>query len=98
VAEVMVGDRVREMRNLHVPRMTQEVLAERSGVSVSMIAKVERGARSARLPTLGRIAKALDVRLSELVDPPATDNPCPACGGPIRPPEQDRPSRGRPVG
>lgn len=48
--------------------LSQEQLAERAGISVEMVRKVEQGRRHPRLPVLIRIAKALDVPLSELAD------------------------------
>ena len=48
--------------------LTQEQLAERSGVSVDLIRRLEQGSRaSARLDSLYRLACALDVPLSELL-------------------------------
>jgi transcriptional regulator with XRE-family HTH domain len=47
----------------------QEGLAERAGVSVDLIKKLEQGSRSAaRLSTLITLANALDVSLSQLID------------------------------
>lgn len=47
--------------------MTQEILAERSDVSVDVIAKLEQGWRtSARVSSLMKLANALDVEMSEL--------------------------------
>ena len=49
--------------------MTQEELAERSGLSRELIAKMEQGRRrSVRLTSLTRLAHALDLPLSELAD------------------------------
>lgn len=49
--------------------MTQEELAERSGLSRELVAKIEQGRRqSVRLTTLTRLAQALDLPLSELAD------------------------------
>lgn len=48
--------------------LTQEQLAERAGVSVDLIAKLEQGRRqSALVPSLVKLANALDVDLSELI-------------------------------
>ncbi|MFC4586519.1 helix-turn-helix domain-containing protein [Sphaerisporangium corydalis] len=55
--------RTREDRGL-----TQEQLAERSGLSRDIIAKLEQGRRrSARLTTIMRLANALDVELAEMI-------------------------------
>jgi len=58
--------------------MTQEALAERSGVSVSVIRKLERGERdSAGLSTVRKLAFALGVPTMELFAP------TPAFAGPV---------------
>jgi transcriptional regulator with XRE-family HTH domain len=49
-------------------KLTQEAVAARAGISVEMVSKTEQGRRFPRLPVLMRIATALDVPLSELVD------------------------------
>src|SRR6266536_4581908 len=63
-----IGDnlsRIRRRRGL-----TQEQLAERSTVSVSVIRKLERGDRdSASLPTLRKLAAALAVTTVDLFSP-----------------------------
>jgi len=51
--------------------LTQQKLAEKAGVSVDLISKLEQGTRhSARLITLNKIAAALDVDISALVAQP----------------------------
>lgn len=63
----MIGRNLREFRNDR--GLSQEGLAEAAGVSVAIISKLEQGSRvTARITTLTRIANALDVELSELVD------------------------------
>ncbi|MFI5984367.1 helix-turn-helix domain-containing protein [Streptomyces sp. NPDC051555] len=66
-----LGDRMARLRRL--ADLTQEGLAERSGVSVDVIRKLEqRRKHSARLPTLHSLAKGLGVELTALLgDPPA---------------------------
>jgi transcriptional regulator with XRE-family HTH domain len=61
-----LGDRLRRLRREH--SLTQEELAQASDVSQEMIAKTEQGRRHPRLTVLVKIAKALDVPLSELID------------------------------
>src|SRR3954454_14065489 len=62
-----LGERVRRLRAER--GMTQEQLAERAGVSVDLVKKLEQGRReSARLTTLTKLAQALDVSRSELLD------------------------------
>ncbi len=47
--------------------LSQEQLAERSGLSISAIAFVEQGRRKPQLPTLEKIADALGVRVKDLI-------------------------------
>ncbi|WP_320067841.1 helix-turn-helix transcriptional regulator [Micromonospora sp. RTGN7] len=61
-----IGDRLAALRT-NAP-FTQEQLAERSGISVEVVRKLEQGTRkSARLETLHALARALGVATSELV-------------------------------
>ena len=46
--------------------ITQEALAEKAGVSVDMISKIETGATGARFPVIERLAEALGVDPAEL--------------------------------
>jgi transcriptional regulator with XRE-family HTH domain len=62
-----IGDRLKRLRGDR--GLTQEELAEASGVSYSVISMLERNKRtSARLSTISRLAVALDVEIGELVD------------------------------
>lgn len=65
-----LGDRLARLRRLS--DLTQEGLAERSGVSVDVIRKLEqRRKHSARLPTLHDLSRGLGVELTALLgDPP----------------------------
>lgn len=65
-----LGDRLARLRRLAM--LTQEELAERSGVSPDVIRKLEQHRKhSARLPTLHALAKGLGVELTGLLgDPP----------------------------
>lgn len=65
-----LGDRLARLRRL--ADLTQEGLAERSGVSVDVVRKLEQHRKhSARLPTLHALAKGLSVELTALLgDPP----------------------------
>ncbi|MET8111146.1 helix-turn-helix domain-containing protein [Streptomyces prasinus] len=65
-----LGDRLARLRRL--ADLTQEVLAERSGISVDVVKKLEQKRKhSARLPTLHALAKGLGVELTALLgDPP----------------------------
>lgn len=71
-----LGDRLGDVRRRH--GYTQEQLAERAGVAVSTLRKIERGARDgARLATLHQLARALDVSTSNLFEPSAPPSPEP---------------------
>lgn len=66
-ADATIGDRLRRLRAERA--LTQESLAERAGLSVDMVKKLEQGRRTtARLTTLAALANALDVPLSSLTD------------------------------
>ena len=66
-----IGDRVRTLRTGRSPRLTQRELAEKAGVSVELVSKLEQGVRqSARLASLTKIARALDVDVADLVSRP----------------------------
>lgn len=58
------GRRIAEVRKQR--GITQQQLAEEIGMSVVAIAYIETGKRWARLGTLDKIAKALDVQISDL--------------------------------
>lgn len=56
------------MRRLrHDKDMTQEEVAERSGLSTRYIGSIERGKVSASVSILGKVADALDVDPCELI-------------------------------
>ncbi len=55
------------LKTLRLKRnMTQEVLAERSGLAVDSIRRIERGAFSPSLDTLGKLSGGLELSLSTL--------------------------------
>lgn len=61
-----IGDRIRSLREFR--DLTQEQLADRAGVHVDTIRKLEQNQRqSARINTLRALARALDVQLERLV-------------------------------
>jgi transcriptional regulator with XRE-family HTH domain len=66
VAEVDVGERLRDIRRLR--RATLRTIAERAGVSESFLSQVERGRASASVASLRRIAGALGVNVADLFD------------------------------
>ncbi len=66
-----IGERIRQLRLGGDPQMTQRELAERAGVSVDLISKLEQGRKqTALLVTLHKIARALDVDVSVLLAHP----------------------------
>jgi DNA-binding XRE family transcriptional regulator len=68
-----LGDRIREIRKRR--GLSQRELAELSGVSVSLVRKLEQSERQdARLETLRKIATALRVQTSALMSSPDTEN------------------------
>ncbi len=60
---------LRRLRNTR--NVTQEELADRAGLSARYVGSVERGAVSASVTVLGRLAKALGVDACELVRAPS---------------------------
>lgn len=62
---VIIGKRIREERIKK--NMRQSELAELSGIEPSNISHIERAATKVSLPTLIRIANALEITLDELV-------------------------------
>lgn len=71
VFESGMGDRVAELRLRR--NLTQEALADRAGLSVDVVRKLEQGRRtSARLATINSLARALDTEPSFLVGQPST--------------------------
>jgi transcriptional regulator with XRE-family HTH domain len=55
--------------------LSLRMLAERSGVSSSMISDIERGTKSPTVTTLVRLAQALGTSAAALLDPGATQTP-----------------------
>ena len=64
--QMQFGKRVRELRLAR--GLSQEELAFRSGVHRTYLGGIERGERNPSLKNLAAIAKALNVRLADLVD------------------------------
>ena len=63
-----VSQNVRRLR--HAADMSQTALAEKSGVSRRMLVAIEAGEKNVSLTTLDRVAEALDVRFSDLIQAP----------------------------
>jgi len=77
----VIGEQIARLRS--AARMTQEQLAERAGISVDVIRRLEQGVRhSARLNTLTKIASALGAELSVIITPRTTFAPEPDRGIP----------------
>ncbi len=67
-----IGERIKQLRLERDPRVTQRELAERAGVSVDLVSKLEQGQKqTALLVSLHKIAAALDVDVSVLLSRPA---------------------------
>jgi transcriptional regulator with XRE-family HTH domain len=65
-AEVLyIGDRLRHLRKRKL--LTQEQLADRSGVGIATIVRVERNQVEPRGSTIRKLAEALNVEPEELV-------------------------------
>lgn len=60
-----LGETVRSKRT--VAEFTQEKLAEKAGLSTVFISRIERGVESPSVDSLLKIAKALKVRVRDLV-------------------------------
>ncbi|MGW2261461.1 helix-turn-helix domain-containing protein [Streptomyces sp. NPDC001780] len=75
-----IGDRIRSLREFR--DVTQEELAERAGVHVDTIRKLEQNVRqSARINTLRALARALDVQLERLLGQPTVTQELSEDGG-----------------
>lgn len=68
-----VSVNVRRLR--HEADMSQAALAEKSGVSRRMLVAIEAGERNVSLATLDRLAEALDVAFSDLIQGPEGRDP-----------------------
>jgi transcriptional regulator with XRE-family HTH domain len=68
-----VGDRLRTLRNRE--GATLAALAERTGISVSTLSRLESGGRRPTLELLLPLARAYQISLDDLVGAPATADP-----------------------
>jgi transcriptional regulator with XRE-family HTH domain len=59
-----VGKRLRDLREHEA--LTQQELADRAGLTINAISRIEQGKASARLTTVRKLANALGVHPSEL--------------------------------
>ncbi len=69
---IKIGCRIREYRL--AAKLTQEQLAEKTGVSVNHISRLERGVNSPHFEVIIKIAKALDVSTDIFVQDLSVDN------------------------
>lgn len=60
-----LGDRIRKSREQK--QWIQKQLAEKSGLPIRTIGRIERGEVDVRLSTLARIAKALECKVQDLL-------------------------------
>ncbi|MDY7534289.1 XRE family transcriptional regulator [Pseudomonas sp. Bout1] len=63
-----VSQNVRRLR--HAAQLSQTALSEKSGVSRRMLVAIEAGEKNVSLSTLDRVAEALDVAFSDLIQAP----------------------------
>jgi transcriptional regulator with XRE-family HTH domain len=61
--------------------MSQTALAEKSGVSRRMLVAIEAGEKNVSLTTLDRVAEALDVAFSDLIQAPTPAIPAASTSG-----------------
>ncbi|MBU1208328.1 MAG: helix-turn-helix domain-containing protein [Proteobacteria bacterium] len=59
------GQRIKTLRRFK--SLTQEQLAERSGLSYKFIGEIERGTGNPTIDTIGKIARALEVPVARLL-------------------------------
>ena len=59
------GQRIKTLRRFR--SLTQEQLAERSGLSYKFIGEIERGTGNPTIETIGKIARALEVPVARLL-------------------------------
>lgn len=60
----VIGDRIRNMRKEQ--KLTLKQMSKRTGLSVSLLSQIERAESSASIPSLYKIACALDARMQDL--------------------------------
>lgn len=68
-----VSQNVRRLRN--AADLSQSALAEKSGVSRRMLVAIEAGEKNVSLATLDRVAEALEVAFSDLIQAPDVRDP-----------------------
>ena len=68
----LIGERIKQSRK--AKGMTQEVLAERLGVSIGYVSQVERGITKISLDLLGAISSVLDCNVASLISESAVNS------------------------
>ena len=68
----LIGERIKRVRKSR--GMTQDVLAERLGVSIGYVSQVERGITKISLDLLGKISSILDCDIASLITESATNS------------------------
>ena len=68
----LIGERIKQSRK--AKGMTQEVLAERLGVSIGYVSQVERGITKISLDLLGAISSVLDCNIASLISESAVNS------------------------
>jgi transcriptional regulator with XRE-family HTH domain len=63
-----LGSRIKELRQQR--GLLQKQLAEKAGLTASMMSQIESGRLTPTLPTLGKLAGALGISVPELLEPP----------------------------
>ena len=63
---VFVGDKIRRLRDAHA--LTQEELATKAGITVAALSRIERNNAEPRPTTRRKLAQALGVDPSQLVE------------------------------
>ncbi len=64
---MQIGARIRAFRKSRKPKMTSAGLAKRADISQSYVIEIETGKKNPSLEVLSRIARALEVSLTEIV-------------------------------
>jgi transcriptional regulator with XRE-family HTH domain len=65
-----LGARIKALR--HERDLLQKQLAEKAGLTASMVSQIESGRLTPTLPTLRKVAGAFGVSVAELLEPPAS--------------------------
>jgi transcriptional regulator with XRE-family HTH domain len=65
MTDKVIAKRIKQYRKQS--GLTQAGLAEKAGVASTTIARVERGDNQASLPTIEKLAKALEIKASDIL-------------------------------